>query len=87
MHTRQQNAASQADNGAHMAHFRHIEGAQKGCSLLWSTAGVEDGEGLVGQGADAAAADAAYDGAIARLVRMAAGGAAPSGVPPVAPRR
>ena len=45
----------QADHGAHMAYFRHIEDAQKGCSLLRSTAGVEDDEGLLGQDADAAA--------------------------------
>ena len=38
-----------------MAHFRHIEDAQKGCSLLRSTAGVKDDEGLLGQDADAAA--------------------------------
>ena len=38
-----------------MAYFRHIEDAQKGRSLLRSTAGVEDDEGLLGQDADAAA--------------------------------
>ena len=46
---------SQADHGAHVAYFRHIEDAQKGRSLLRSTAGVEDDEGLLGQDADAAA--------------------------------
>ena len=45
----------QADHGAHVAHLGHIEDAQKGCSLLRSTAGVEDDEGLLGQDADAAA--------------------------------
>ena len=38
-----------------MAYFRHIEDAQKGCSLLRGTAGVKDDEGLLGQNADAAA--------------------------------
>ena len=38
-----------------MAHLGHIEDAQKGCSLLRGTAGVEDDEGLLGQDADAAA--------------------------------
>ena len=38
-----------------MAYFGHIEDAQKGCSLLRSTAGVKDDEGLLGQDADAAA--------------------------------